>query len=107
MTQPRPRNITDWISSLRIPQSAIASVPGSAPDRSKEVTLKLLEIFKVGGVGFGTGIADRLFVTDVSIIQNSAEPLRTDARVVCELEVTEGELLYGLVREKSSNPWLC
>ncbi|KAF4601438.1 hypothetical protein EYR38_006091 [Pleurotus pulmonarius] len=43
--------------------------------------------FKHGG--FGTGIADRLVVTDVSIIQNSAEPLRADARVVCELEVTE------------------
>ncbi|KAL4256758.1 Thioesterase domain-containing protein [Pleurotus pulmonarius] len=89
MSQPRPRSVTDWISSLRIPSSAIAAVPGSAPDRSKEVTLKLLEIFKVGGVGFGTGIADRLVVTDVSIIQNSAEPLRADARVVCELEVTE------------------
>ncbi len=87
---------------MRIPPSAIASVPGSAPDRSKEVTLKLLEIFKVGGVGFGTGIADRLVVTDVSIIRNSAEPLRTDARVVCELEVTEGEFLMEFVREKSS-----
>lgn len=89
----RPRTVTDWISSLKIPPTAIASVPGSAPDRSKEVTLKLLEIFKAGGVGFGTGIADRLVVTDVSIIQNPAEPLKTDARVVCELEVTEGELL--------------
>ncbi|KAF8885788.1 hypothetical protein BD779DRAFT_658574 [Infundibulicybe gibba] len=75
-----------------------STIPGNAPPHIKEIFADLSAFFRYDDKGkgsFGDSIARGLRTTEVSIIKKAEEPMKDEARVVCEITVQEDMLNGG------------
>lgn len=69
----------------------ISQIAGNAPREIKEIPLKWLALFRSRKNSFANPITSRVKIVEVSVIQNPEDQQRTEGRVVCEIDVTEGK----------------
>ncbi|KAH9482267.1 hypothetical protein JR316_0004365 [Psilocybe cubensis] len=72
----------------RLPDDITSSITGNTSVELKEIPVKWLAIFRNNGSGFGGNISARINVVDVSVVANGDDPLKTEGKVTCEIEVT-------------------
>ncbi|KAJ3511167.1 hypothetical protein NLJ89_g4255 [Agrocybe chaxingu] len=72
-----------------LPDSLLDSITGNVPREIKELPVKWLAVFRNEGTGFAGNISGRVKVTDVSVVPGVDDPLRMEAKVTTEVEVTE------------------
>ncbi|KAF8165863.1 hypothetical protein B0H34DRAFT_690749 [Crassisporium funariophilum] len=77
----------DYLQS-RLPVDVMAGITGNAPLEIKELPVKWLAIFRNRGKGFAGSVADRVKVTDVSIVPSVDDPLKIEGKVTVEVDVT-------------------
>ena len=69
-----------------------SKIAGNVSDDMKKMLVhSLKKHIDITGRMFGGSIFGRTMVTEVSILAKADEPERLEARVVCELDVEEGE----------------
>ncbi|KAL0570190.1 hypothetical protein V5O48_011780 [Marasmius crinis-equi] len=72
---------------------SISHVSGNAPDDVKRIiAYPAISIFSVNGeaekgTGYSDSVAQRLIVTEVSVLKHPEEPSKDVGRVVCEVDV--------------------
>ena len=66
-------------------------IPGNAPDDVKKTITDMMKLIVGHSKGFGDHIGYRLHITSMDMGSKAAEPAKLEARVVTELDVTEGE----------------
>jgi acyl-coenzyme A thioesterase 13 len=72
---------------------ATVNIEGNASQELKEVPLKWYNIFRTFGKGgFGCEAGKRIVVKEVSIQPTVDDPIKMEAKLVCEIEVTAGAL---------------
>ncbi|KAL5525412.1 hypothetical protein ACEPAF_9282 [Sanghuangporus sanghuang] len=71
-----------------------ASIAGNAPASAKQQMVSALCVFMHGGSGFADAIGGRLVITEAEVARKREEPERTEARVVCEIDV-EQDMVNG------------
>jgi len=81
--------ILEYIDS-RLPEELISGITGNASREIKELPLKWLSIFRNQGNGFAGFVSKRLVLVDVSIVPNADDPSSVEGKVICEIEVTQG-----------------
>ncbi|CAA7259320.1 unnamed protein product [Cyclocybe aegerita] len=72
-----------------LPDSLLDSITGNVPREIKELPVKWLAVFRNEGTGFAGNVGERVKVTDVSVVAGVDDPLRMEAKVTTEVEVTE------------------
>ena len=88
----RRETYRDYLATPLSP-SATMHIEGNASQELKEVPLKWYNIFRtMGEGGFGCEAGKRIVVKEVSIQPTVDDPSKTEARLVCEIEVTAGAL---------------
>ncbi|TFK43960.1 hypothetical protein BDQ12DRAFT_675858 [Crucibulum laeve] len=70
-------------------QEVIDSIGGNAPPEIKSLPVKWLHIFKRRGNSFANSIAERVRVTEVSVLPSPDDAEKLEGKVVCEIEVTQ------------------
>lgn len=89
---PRRETYRDYLATPLSP-SATMHIEGNASRELKEVPLKWYNIFRtLGKGGFGCEAGKRIVVKELSIQPTVDDPSKTEARLVCEIEVTAGAL---------------
>ena len=66
-------------------------IKGNLPPKVKQMLDTVMHEIMARPNVFGASIGERVAITEASIIPKTEEPSRTEARVVCEVTVTEGE----------------
>lgn len=79
----------------------ISGISGNASDEVKQTLSDAHAFFNnrtligdVKGPIFGEAITRRVVVTEVSVDKKVEEPLKMEGRVVCEITVEDGEILF-------------
>jgi len=87
-------SVDDIKAYLQVPLSheIVAGIAGNASSEAKIVTLKWLSIFNAGRDAFALAVGQRLEITEVSVHAKSEEERVLQGRVVCEVDVREGEV---------------
>ncbi|KAF9478684.1 hypothetical protein BDN70DRAFT_879706 [Pholiota conissans] len=76
------------ILQSRLPEELTAGITGNVSAEIKEIPLKWLAIFKNKGRGYAGNVAERVKVVDVSVDPSPDHPLRMEAKVTTEIDVT-------------------
>ena len=72
------------------PSLADARIKGNLPPDLKQMVATIMyDAVSRPGV-FGGTIGKRVVITEASVVPKDEEPSRTEARIVCEVKVTEG-----------------
>lgn len=79
------------LAHFPIDPDKVKQVAGNASYEAKEVAYKWLAVFLSAGEGFSGNVASRVRIMEASIIQNPEEPDKLESRVVCEIDVEEGQ----------------
>lgn len=66
-------------------------IKGNLPPKVKQMLDTVMHEIMARPNVFGASIGERVVITEASIIPKTEEPSRTEARVVCEVTVTEGQ----------------
>ena len=87
-----------------------SKIAGNVSDDLKKIVGDLGRVFyrrslenDATGRAFGASIISRAKVTEISVLPKAEEPEKLEARVVCELDVEEGETISVLVLFFSSD----
>lgn len=73
------------------PSSDSSRIKGNLPPKVKQMLDTVVHEIMARPNVFGASIGERVVITEASIIPKTEEPSRTEARVVCEVTVTEGQ----------------
>ncbi|KAF4601437.1 hypothetical protein EYR38_006090 [Pleurotus pulmonarius] len=79
------------LAHFPIDPNKVKQVSGNASYEAKEIAYKWLAVFLSAGEGFSGNVASRVRIMEASIIQNPEEPDKLESRVVCEIDVEEGQ----------------
>jgi hypothetical protein len=71
--------------------SESSRIKGNLPPKVKQMLDTVMHEIMARPNVFGASIGERVVITEASIIPKTEEPSRTEARVVCEVTVTEGQ----------------
>jgi len=91
---PEPPLITGPFGDFEADSTIVEQVGGNASFNVKALVVHLNDLYSLKGRGFGNSISSKLVFTEVSIVPKVDEPKKLEARVVCELDVTD-EMLNG------------
>lgn len=70
--------------------SDVSRIKGNLPPKVKQMLDTVMHEIMARPNVFGASIGERVVITEASIVPKSEESSRTEARVVCEVTVTEG-----------------
>lgn len=76
------------------PPDAVSQISGNASDNIKRIMGSFFQNFHQEDVGFsafGDSIEKRMKIVEISVNKNGEEERKLEARVVIELDVTEGQ----------------
>lgn len=68
----------------------VSRIKGNLPPKVKQMLDTVMHEIMARPNVFGASIGARVVITEASIVPKSEEASRTEARVVCEVTVTEG-----------------
>jgi acyl-coenzyme A thioesterase 13 len=70
--------------------AAASRIKGNLPPNVKQMLDTVMHEVMARPNVYGASIGERVAITEASMVPKTEEPTRTEARVVCEVTVTEG-----------------
>lgn len=99
-------------SLVGAPVADISRIKGNLPPNVKQMLDTVMHDIMARPNVYGAPVAERVSITEASMVPKTEESTRTEARVVCEVTVTEGPCcirsaqppqgLFGRVRSKKT-----
>jgi hypothetical protein len=72
-------------------------IEGNLPPNTKQMLERIMHEVMARPNVYGASIGERISIVEASIVPKSEESTRTEARVVCEVTVTEGPSLSNFL----------
>lgn len=74
--------------------AADTRIKGNLPPNIKQMLDKVMHEVMARPNVYGASIGERVSIIEASVVPKAEESTRTEARVVCEVTVTEGSFVY-------------